>query len=185
MTIVYSIRSLIQVLNPISAEQDSDAAVALMLKHATEDFEVLLVKRVTNPDDPWSGDMAFPGGKRSSEDRNLKQTVIRETLEETNINLVEDTRFLGVMAPLTSVRRPQMKILPFIATVKREPSIKLNRKELESFVWVSMKKLFQSSGTVRFDFGEFPAYRIGDIVIWGLTYRILKEFEKLISRNDV
>ena len=178
-----SFSRLIHVLNPVSARQDSDAAVALMLKRETEDFEVLLVKRIENPDDPWSGEMGFPGGKRSPEDQDLKQTVIRETLEETNINLIDDSRFLGVMTPLTSIRRPRIKVLPFIAILNREPSIKLNRKELESFVWFSIEEIFQSQDIVKFDFGEFPAYRIGDSIIWGLTYRILKEFERLISRS--
>lgn len=180
---MFSIDKLMNALKPLSAEQDADAAVALLLKPTTGDFEVLFVKRVESSTDPWSGQMAFPGGKRSAEDENLKQTVVRETLEETHINLPNHCRFLGVMTAFPSTRMPKMKILPFVFLLHREPSIKLNKKELESFVWVSMKELYQSRGTIKFDFGQFPAYTVGDNVIWGLTYRILKNFEQLISHK--
>ena len=164
-----------------SAEQEADAAVALLLKHANEGFRILLVKRVENPVDPWSGQMAFPGGKSSPEDRNLMQPVVRETLEETSIHLLDRCRFVGVMTALTSTRRPEMKVLPFVVLLQHEPSIKLNREELERYVWISVEELFQNESIAKFDFGEFPAYIIGDSIIWGLTYRILKDFKRLIT----
>jgi len=174
---VYSIERLSRVLKPVSTEQDADAAVALLLKHANEEgFRILLVKRAENPVDPWSGQMAFPGGKRSPEDQSLRQTVVRETLEETNINLLDRCRFLGVMTALTSTQRPEMKILPFVILLEHEPSIRLNEKELEGFVWISLEELIQHKGTFKFSFGKFPAYIVGSTVIWGLTYRILENF---------
>jgi 8-oxo-dGTP pyrophosphatase MutT (NUDIX family) len=181
---VYSVDKLIGVLNPVSAEFDADAAVALLLRHTNEKFEVLFVKRVESSTDPWSGQIAFPGGKRSPEDQDLKQTVVRETLEETNINLIRRSRFLGAMTALRSTRRPKMKILPFVVLLNQEPLIKLNKTELEDYTWISTGELFQSYGTVEFEFGKFPAYIIGGMVIWGLTYRILKEFERLISESQ-
>lgn len=179
---VHSIERLSRVLKPVSVEQDADAAVALLLKHANEGFRILFVKRAENPVDPWSGQMAFPGGKRSSEDKNLRHTVVRETLEEINVNLLDRCRLLGVMTPLTSTQRPEMKILPFVVLLEHEPSIKLNNKELERFVWISIRDLFQNEKNVKFDFGEFPAYVVGDNIVWGLTYGILQNFGKLEAR---
>jgi len=83
------------------------------------------------------------------------------------------------MTALTSTQRPEMKVLPFVVLLEREPSIKLNKKELERFVWISMEELFQNQKTVKFDFGEFPAYVVGDNIVWGLTYRILQNLRKL------
>ncbi|MDH5663869.1 MAG: CoA pyrophosphatase [Candidatus Bathyarchaeota archaeon] len=168
-----SIEKLSRVLKPVSEGQDAEAAVALLLKTVDQDLKVLFVKRTENPADPWSGQMALPGGKRDATDQSLKQTVVRETLEETNINLLDRCRFLGVMETLTSTPRPEMKILPFIVLLEHEPSIKLN-EELERFVWISPEELVRHRGTVKFSFGEFPAYIVGNIVIWGLTYRILE-----------
>lgn len=166
---------LSKMLNPVSEEQDADAAVALVLKTVNQDFKVLFVKRVENPTDPWSGQMALPGGKRDSKDKDLKQTVVRETSEETNINLLHRCRFLGVMETLRSTQRPDMKILPFVILLEHEPSIKLN-EELEGFVWISLEELVRHKGTVKFSFGESPAYIVRNSVIWGLTYRILERF---------
>ncbi|MFB0514725.1 MAG: CoA pyrophosphatase [Candidatus Bathyarchaeia archaeon] len=166
---------LSKMLNPVSEEQDADAAVALLLKTVNQDFKVLFVKRVENPTDPWSGQMALPGGKRDSKDKDLKQTVVRETSEETNINLLHRGRFLGVMETLRSTERPDMKILPFVILLEHEPSIKLN-EELEGFVWISLEELVRHKGTVKFSFGESAAYVVRDFVIWGLTYRILERF---------
>ncbi len=175
MGYVGSIEKLSKVLKPLSEEQDANAAVALLLKPVDRDLKIFFVKRVENPDDPWSGQMALPGGKRDAKDQNLKQTVIRETLEETNINLLDRCRFLGVMETQKSAPRPEMTILPFVILLEHEPRIKLN-EELERFVWISLEELVQHRGTVNFGFGEFPAYIVGNSVIWGLTYRILEKF---------
>jgi 8-oxo-dGTP pyrophosphatase MutT (NUDIX family) len=170
-----NIENLSKLLNPVSEDQEADAAVALLLKLMDQDLKLFVVKRVENPADPWSGQMALPGGKRDAKDKNLKQTITRETLEETNINLLDNCRFLGVMKPLRSTQRPGMKILPFVVLVEHEPLIKLN-EELEWFVWISLEELTEHKGTVKFSFGKFPAYIVGNIVIWGLTYRILEKF---------
>jgi len=175
LSYVDSIEKLSKVLKPASEGQDANAAVVLLLKPADQDLKILFVKRAESPADPWSGQMAFPGGKRDAKDQNLMQTVVRETLEETNINLLDRCRFLGVMDPLRSAPRPEMKILPFVILLEREPSIKLN-EELEWFVWISLEELVQHKGIGKFSFGEVPAYIIGNSVIWGLTYRILEIF---------
>ena len=169
-------------LKPTSEKHDADAAVSLLLKESDEEFEILFVERVENPVDPWSGQMAFPGGKRSSEDQNLMQTVVRETLEEAHINLLDRCRFLGTMTTLTSDQKPEMEVLPFVFVLQHEPAIELNRKELERFIWVSVEELYQNEGSVKLEFGEFPAYIVSNNVIWGLTYRILKNLQFLLNK---
>lgn len=176
------IERLPKVLRPVSAEQGANAAVALLLKVEKADIYVLFVKRVENPADPWSGQVALPGGKRDAADLNLKQTVVRETLEETSINLLNGCRFLGALTALRSKPRPDLKILPFIILLQLEPSIKLNEKELEGFAWIPLKEIVQGKGRVRFSFGEVPAYSVrGDMVIWGLTYRVLENFFRTLE----
>ena len=176
MIYIENIEKLSKVLKPSSEKQDADAAVALMLKPTNQDFKILFVKRVENPADSWSGQVAFPGGKRDAKDRNLMQTVVRETFEETNIDLLDRCRFLGVLTALRSTRRPEMKVLPFVILLKHEPAIKLNEKELEGFVWILLEELVQNKSTAKFSFGEVPAYIVKRNVIWGLTYRILENF---------
>lgn len=161
-------------VKPLTEEQDATAAVAILITVVDSIVEILFVKRVENPQDPWSGQMALPGGKRDAADQTLKDTIMRETAEETGINL-DCCQFLGVLHAIVSAPRPEMKILPFVVFCDHKPEITLNEKELEAFVWVPLNKLVRSKGTVTFWFGEFPAYLVGEYVIWGLTYRILDE----------
>ncbi len=175
MDYVHIIERLPKILKPVSERQDASAAVALLLKTTDKDLKILFVKRAENLDDPWSGQIAFPGGKYDAKDKSLKQTVIRETLEETNINLLDRCRFLGAMEITTSTRRPEMKVLPFVVLLEHKPTIKLNY-ELERFVWISLKQVVQHRGTVKLGGVEWPSYIVGNNVIWGLTYKILETF---------
>jgi 8-oxo-dGTP pyrophosphatase MutT (NUDIX family) len=169
-------------LRPVSGTEDADAAVALLLKNANRLFDVLFVKRVKRPADPWSGQTALPGGKRDPNDEHLKQTIIRETLEETNINLEDHCQFLGTVRIEHSAPRPEIRILPFVILLEHEPTIRLNEKELEGHTWIPLKALDEHRGKVKFSFGEFPAYIMGDQVIWGLTYRIVENFFHAMGR---
>jgi 8-oxo-dGTP pyrophosphatase MutT (NUDIX family) len=182
---VKDVRNLSRVLRSLSDEQGANAAVAVLLKQEKEGFSVFFVKRVENHADPWSGQMAFPGGKREEKDVDLEQTVVRETLEETGIDLLEGCRFLGVLTVLRSRPRPDLRILPFVVLVEYEPRVRLNRNELEDFCWIPFEELVRSKTLVKFDFGEFPACSVGKRVIWGLTYRILENLFTAYSQLNV
>lgn len=168
-------------LKKFSEQTQAAAAVALIMREVDKGVRLLVVKRVENPKDPWSGQMALPGGRSEPQDRNLKETAIRETLEETNINLLFESEFLGVLDPVRSAVRPDMKILPFVFLLGYEPKIKLCEAELERYVWVTPRQLLANKGSARFSFGAFPAYLVHNNVIWGLTYMILTKFLEVIE----
>jgi len=177
------IAKLPAVLNSVSKEQGANAAVSLLLKPMHGDFDLLLVKRVENPSDTWSGQMALPGGKFEPADVSLKGTVVRETLEETGITL-DNSRFLGVLAAVRSKPIPDFKILPFVALLEGKPRLKLNKKELETFIWVPYEEVVQSKGTVQFSFGKVPAYIFAEGIVWGITYNILSEFIQAVEATQ-
>jgi 8-oxo-dGTP pyrophosphatase MutT (NUDIX family) len=168
-------------LKAFSVEIQAVAAVTLLLREVGEKLELLVVKRVENPKDPWSGQMALPGGRHETKDRNMRETAIRETLEETGIDLTSDAYFLGVLEVVRSAVRPDMTVLPFVALLERDPEIRLSSRELERYVWVTPKQLIENKGTTRFSFGTFPAFIVGSNVIWGLTYMILTRFLELLQ----
>lgn len=169
-------------LKPISDEQGANTAVTLLLKLRRNDFDLLLVKRVENPSDTWSGQMALPGGKREPKDINLKETAVRETLEEIGIK-VDSNQFLGVLRVVRSEPKSDFKILPFVVLLDGEPKLKLNKAELETFIWVPYEEVFQSKGTVQFSFGKVPAYIFADGIVWGITYNILSEFIEAVENT--
>ena len=161
-------------------DADAGAAVAVLLKREKEDLEVLLVKRAVSPSDPWSGDMAFPGGRRHPEDLDLMETVTRETKEETGIDLL-GCRFLGTLDVTASSAAPELGILPFVFLCEEDLEIKLS-SELCSYFWVPMNQLELSRGRSRVHEGEVSSYLVEGEVVWGLTYRMLENLLRLIGR---
>jgi len=159
------------------------ASVAVILRPATDTHEILLIRRGESPRDPWSGHMAFPGGRRDSKDLSLLDTARRETLEETGIVLETAGEVLGrlpAVSPL-SKRLPPLAIVPFVFSVPAEtPALSLTIEVADTH-WVPIGHFLDpASHTVhRYDAGEsvltFPAFALEGRTIWGLTHRILED----------
>jgi hypothetical protein len=79
-------------------------------------------------------------------------------------------QFLGVLDAVGSESKPDFKILPFVVLLEEAPRLKLNRAELETFIWVPYEEDVQSKGVVEFSFGKVPAYIFADGVVLGITY---------------
>ena len=62
------------------------AAVAAVLR-VVDEPELLFIKRAEVAHDPWSGHVAFPGGRMEPDDESLEATAIRETFEELSLDL--------------------------------------------------------------------------------------------------
>jgi len=45
-------------------------------------LQVVVIERARRDGDPWSGQLAFPGGRREAGDRDARHTAERETREE-------------------------------------------------------------------------------------------------------
>ena len=86
--------------DPQPLEGHAQAAVSLVLRTAAE-LEVLLIKRAESERDPWSGHMALPGGRREPGDPDLAGTAIRETAEETGVELEARGWRLGRLAEVS------------------------------------------------------------------------------------
>src|ERR1700722_15840931 len=68
------------------------AAVALVLAGDKSDLQICFIRRVERPGDPWSGHMAFPGGRASPADASAQAVAERETREEVGLILNESHR---------------------------------------------------------------------------------------------
>ena len=161
----------------------SEAAVSVILRagEGKEDLEVLLVKRKTRQGDPWSGQMAFPGGRRKIEDVDLAATAIRETREEVGVDLTQ-TVPLGVMSGVVS-NSLSISVKPFIFFTKGGISIELNPEELIQYFWIPLsffrdKSNVSNYAVVRFGSKvQVPSYNLQEgNVIWGLTFKIINNF---------
>ena len=151
------------------------AAVALVINPHDRGGSILLIKRAERQDDPWSGQMAFPGGHRSLADQTFLATVIREVREEVGIRL-EEHELLGTL-PVVLTRGRLVRVAPFVFQLKQDVVVKTNVEVNESF-WVPLNEL-QRMRTVRTTVNveggrlDVDAFVYRDRVIWGLTFRII------------
>ncbi len=156
----------------------ASAGVAVIFQSPGDKDEVLLIRRAEREGDPWSGQVAFPGGMVSPNDRSFEDTARRETAEEVGIDLSpEAARFLGYMSEFKA-RTREVAVVPSVFTLDAAPEVTLN-SEAASYDWVPLKSLAREDARSTFvlrrkgaDVG-FPSFVYRDLVIWGLTARIL------------
>jgi 8-oxo-dGTP pyrophosphatase MutT (NUDIX family) len=163
-----SLRGLERANGPISA-------VSIIIDPTRSSASILLIRRRDREGDPWSGQIAFPGGHTSTNDKTLLQTAIREALEEVGIALREH-ELLGVL-PLMYSHTRKMPVASFVFALKNDVSITLNDEVAESF-WVPLDELLRISATtsqVQVERGrlDVDSYVYDKHVIWGLTFRII------------
>ena len=157
------------------------AAVGAILRAGEQGPEILLIKRADKQGDPWSGQMALPGGRHEPGDADLVQTVQRETLEEVGIDLREHGDLLARLDDVHAVARGRhvgLVIAPFVFAVRGEVELVTNGEVAEA-LWAPIVPLWRGEAATMWPYVhegrrlEFPGFRVGGHVVWGLTYRML------------
>lgn len=151
---------------------------------------VLLIRRAERSGDPWSGHMGLPGGRYQREDADLRATAIRETLEEVGFALDADHSLgsLDDVSPRTAIPQP-IVVRPFVFAVPTRPPLVPNA-EVASALWVDLAELSkegvyrEATLRIRGIDRQFPAYHLGDHVVWGLTERILTALLELLANPE-
>jgi len=168
------------------------AAIALVLRASgggAGEPELLMIKRAEVERDPWSGHVACPGGRMDPTDRDLEHTAIRETWEETGVDLERDGRVLGTLDDISprSPHLPRLIIRPFVAVARPTVSIVPSIEVAEAF-WVPLAAIRESAAWGRamvrvrgVGEREESVFRHREYTIWGLTHRALTQFLELLG----
>ena len=153
------------------------AAVAAILRSATAGPELLFIHRAEDPRDPWSGHMAFPGGKVEEADDGLLAAALRETREEVGLDLETDAMPVGRLSDVRAVGRGRplsMVISPYVFELQTTPELITNH-EVAAVVWVPVAFLADHGNRETMPYRRYglsvdlPCYRYRGHLIWGLT----------------
>ncbi len=168
------------------------AAVALIMRGEV-DTEVLFIERSARPGDRWSGQMALPGGRVEKGDASLEETAARETLEEVGLDLFASSRTEGALARLddqspSTAGSMRLSIAAFAWQISGDPELTFS-EEVASAHWVALSRLIDPERRVSYRYplmpvSTFPGILVGEPdrhVVWGLTYRIISDFLRVLD----
>jgi 8-oxo-dGTP pyrophosphatase MutT (NUDIX family) len=171
-----------------SLDSERNAAVAIVLSEAPKgELAALFMQRAEHPLDPWSGQMSFPGGGVEDHDKTLKYASMRETLEEVGLPL-DDTHYMGRLHDQFAGRLKThlLAVSPFVFYHPDPPPL-VHNEEVADTVWVPLSYMVNPKNSVLFNTPldpegrAFPSFQYQHYTIWGLTYRMLRDFFALLD----
>jgi 8-oxo-dGTP pyrophosphatase MutT (NUDIX family) len=175
----------------VSTDDRTRASVAMILHQGCNDLEMLFIQRAAHDLDPWSGHIAFPGGKLEEGELEC-QAACREAYEEIGIDL-NQARYLGRLSDIVGANLP-VRVSCCLFVVDRTHYRPVLNEEVDDLFWVSLSDLCDSGRHLpsRVAFGE-KWFEVSAIklpvenkpVLWGITYRLVMQFLHLLKENHV
>jgi len=166
------------------------AAVAMILRERDARTEVLFIERAAREGDPWSGHMAFPGGRVEPIDAGTRQAAERETLEEVGVSLAK-AAYLGRLDDLEGrPRRDDGMVISAHVYHATLPEPLVPNYEVQDAFWFPLAGLLDRERHVTYPHATYggkqlPGILVGEPdrhIVWGLTYRFLDVFLSVIGR---
>jgi 8-oxo-dGTP pyrophosphatase MutT (NUDIX family) len=157
-----------------------------MIRRGRSGEEVLLIRRAEREGDPWSGHVAFPGGRVEAGDPSFRDAATREAREEVGADLASGARFLGYMGPFRT-RGRSIRVVPAVFLLNGPIEISPN-SEVSSHMWVALQDLLgrknrSTYSPVRSDNKRrVQSFNIRGFLVWGLTERILSSLAESAER---
>ncbi len=175
----------------LGEEVQRQAAVAMIVRASPVDAqsELLFIRRAQHPSDPWSGHMAFPGGRVDPEDTSPEAAAIRETEEEVGLRLYDQGRRLGRLSTLMAKAHGKplpMAVHPFVFALSPEAQTRHNHEVAET-LWIPLSYFAGTANREEFDYlfsgssFSLPCYHYEGRRIWGLSLSMLDELRELLG----
>lgn len=166
------------------------AAVAMVLRQTDPHVELLLIERARRTGDPWSGQMGFPGGMVAPSDYDAQAAAERETREEIGLTLGAHD-YLGRIDDMQGRHRGHpsgiiVSAYVYMATSDFTPQL---NHEVRDVLWVPLTVFSEHTRVVEVRHPAapeecFPGICVSDNssqIVWGLTYRFLETFFRLLD----
>lgn len=173
------------------------ASVAAVFRGGESGTELLFIQRASKDSDPWSGHMAFPGGRTDPGDHDSFDTAERETLEEVGLDLSGVPR-LGSLDDLVFARDLRAVHAQAYWLDGERPTLAANY-EVADILWVPLSVLGDRSRYIDYQYpvaipnqhrrpvamvrSSWPGIQLDkpSQVVWGLTLRFLDDLFRRLS----
>jgi 8-oxo-dGTP pyrophosphatase MutT (NUDIX family) len=123
------------------------------------------------------GEISFPGGRREPDDRDLRETALREAHEEIGL-APESVEVIGALQPTPTIVT-NYAVYPFVGTIAAGLEWTPSAREVAEVIELPLsslvagyarRRLVRRGLSIRTD-----TYLVGDNLIWGATARILAD----------
>ena len=162
------------------------SAVTMILQVREGELHILMIKRAEREGDPWSGHLAFPGGRQERGDLDLRCTAERETREEVGLDLSQ-AEYLGRLDDLLSTVLP-VRVAAFAYALQQPVPLTLSAEVAQAF-WTPVSALLDPARQreCRFPFHGLEDRRLpaidllgsGRPLLWGITYHFAAQLCRL------
>lgn len=174
--------ALAQIDHPEIGMQAKEASVLLPLFERGGQPHLVLTLR---PDDmpTHAGQVAFPGGSREDDDRDLFETAARETEEELGLDraAIQNLGLVGTVPTLGST----FIVACYAASIDPPERWSPNHREIAAVYEISLAELREVRSVeereregVRF---KMPLFEVGDVRVWGFTAFMLARFLDILD----
>ena len=159
---------------------DYSAAVLALLRPSSRGMETLFIRRAERETDPWSGQVAFPGGRRDPTDSDSRETALREAREEVGLDgstLVSAPYHLVTLRP---GNHREMRVSAYLAVLADDGQGLAPRspQEVAEVFWAPLPELEPHStppAALRGRWPDYPGFLFEGRWIWGFSARVLSE----------
>ena len=162
-----------------------ESAVAMVIFQQQDELQCVLMQR-NQYLGVHSGQVCFPGGKREDIDSDLKQTALRETIEEIGLEL-NAFEWLGDLTPVF-IPVSGHHVQPYVFFYHETPTFYPDEREVAEVITFPLIDLFSDhtiqSTTIELSSNrtlkDVPYYAIREKIVWGATALILHEFKNAL-----
>ena len=152
-----------------------------MLLFGEDEPRILAIQKSDNEGYPWRNQVALPGGHVDLKDAGPVDAVYRELEEELNITR-NQVDFIGSMGHFQTINHKDIQV--FIGLWNQEGPVRFDTDEIARVLDVPLKALVKTHIMAGFHGISPPTdaleYPLKDVVIWGVTARILHHFIELL-----
>jgi 8-oxo-dGTP pyrophosphatase MutT (NUDIX family) len=163
-------------------------AAVLLVFYMKDGQHCILFNKRSETVEHHKGEISFPGGARDPEDRDFRDTALRETSEEMGIDRA-DVTVLGELDDIAT--RSRFGVRVYVGTIPYPYPFEPSSVEIAEVLEVPVRGLLDPDNRrqeVRWMNGKTAkqyCYAFEDHLIFGATAQIVKQFLDLFPRDTV